>query len=1081
MNNTCKSVYFKYYLPLLRLILIFSILLFLTARLSEAKEPKLQIRSPIAETKASVMATKARLDLSRFLEMENPREAAESLREFLEQKGISLRSSESSLNKNRQSYEINDYSKRRGNENLIHVFSGHEFVPKEGVESVLLDKATKTSLNSMEGIGDEATMVVCIVQFSKELSYGNVVELLELNVKFYEPVGRNAMIVRVLTSSLMDLSSKAFIRWIGEYRAEYKFDSNVKDNSKPGAFIYPLGGDRTEYRDDLKTLGVQLLGYDSSARFYYVILDETRFKELASKLWWVKGIAQEAEEQNQAMKEKATVNFEPDDSRQLIMAWDTDFTGDRVLVGVREPGGIFDTHPQLKGIFHADSVLGADELHGTHVTGIIAGRRKSSILGPWGDTEIKGVAPAAEILYRKWGLLDFQAFKNAGAKISNHSYSFGFLGKDVFSYDSNCKNFDGYCDNDDMVLIISAGNNDPAAIPSPANAKNVITVGAISYVPEGTPDIGKVAWYSDWGPTRDDKRLKPDLVAPGGGDNITEGVVSTNSNPWDLTDKGLGKGKIDNNYTEPEWETDDNYIRASGTSTAPHVAGVCAKMMEWKPDFHSELLKALLINTTIPLKANSSDALAAYANTEVGYGMVNGYSATNYYVGESKMLLFGEGLINQDDDPRYDDWSITVPDGTKKLIVTLAYNDEEGKISDNSVLKDDLDLILITPDAKTEYLACIHKASGVEEESPLEKMVITDPPEGPWTVRIRFTYSPGFSNPLIYAEQRYGVVADAIMKEPALSISVPQTSLSVEPGKPFSLTPSVTNVGGYIAAGVTLKVAGDSKFGGSINTPRYVGNLLYEGASKSATFNLVAPSNPGATYDLEVLADGINQEFETGYPIKQIVRVTVNGDFNCPDCSEGVVQNVTFVSGSNCDCSTDSTLKVGPGVIIQKNAIVNFKAPKIEMQPGFNAEEGSSVKVEIKIPQKDLQIHFDPNPVPAGEYKNGEWYWYFKYSVYNPNDHAIEVVAFGWFNECLSNMNECQYGPANFASWFIGCGAGGTGSVYIPAKTTVCDESWYVSLDPINNDRTGNYAIWYKDKYGNIKVSISGALTLLNP
>jgi subtilisin family serine protease len=116
-----------------------------------------------------------------------------------------------------------------------------------------------------------------------------------------------------------------------------------------------------------------------------------------------------------------------------------------------------------------------------------------------------------------------------------------------------------------------------------------------------------------------------------------------------------------------------------GTSMAtPHVTGVLAKMKDHYGNLHSELMKAMLVNTTIPLKANSSESLAAYANTQVGYGMVNAFSVTSYYPGESSRLLFGEGWIREDDISLEHNWDITVPPGTKKLVVTLAYNDQEG-------------------------------------------------------------------------------------------------------------------------------------------------------------------------------------------------------------------------------------------------------------------------------------------------------------------------------------------------------------------------------------------------------------------
>jgi hypothetical protein len=138
-------------------------------------------------------------------------------------------------------------------------------------------------------------------------------------------------------------------------------------------------------------------------------------------------------------------------------------------------------------------------------------------------------------------------------------------------------------------------------------------------------------------------------------------------------------------------------------------------------------------------------------------------------------------------------------------------------------------------------------------------MVITNPQAGNWTIRVRFTSSPGFGNIFIYAEQDYAVVADVVYKTPQLSISVPQATINVLPGATFTLQPTIQNTGGYIAAGVTVQVNPQSgSFGGFVNKSRYVGNLLYQGASASPAISITAPSQVGQ-YSLIVKADGVNK------------------------------------------------------------------------------------------------------------------------------------------------------------------------------------------------------------------------------
>jgi hypothetical protein len=61
------------------------------------------------------------------------------------------------------------------------------------------------------------------------------------------------------------------------------------------------------------------------------------------------------------------------------------------------------------------------------------------------------------------------------------------------------------------------------------------------------------------------------------------------------------------------------------------------------------------------------------------------------------------------------------------------------------------------------------------------------------------------------------------------------------------------------------------------------------------------------------------------------------------DCSGGVVvlQNVTFVSGDIYNCTATTSITAGIGVTVKSGATVNFRAPIINLQPGFKVESGA--------------------------------------------------------------------------------------------------------------------------------------------
>lgn len=216
-------------------------------------------------------------DLRRFFEMEDPNAAADALREHARIHGIPLDATEQSWRTQVLGRGPNKAGPKTP-ETLIHVFNGTEFTPAPGVEDTLLVRAHQMVVESKA-----EEKIVSIVQLKGEMTIGIAVELLEAGVKVYEPVGRKAIIARIPASAITQLHRRPYIRWIGEYKPEYKY-------KKLGALIYILGSDREEYRADLKWLGIKIRRYDFTLNGYEVILNDVAISKVAKTLWWVKGI-----------------------------------------------------------------------------------------------------------------------------------------------------------------------------------------------------------------------------------------------------------------------------------------------------------------------------------------------------------------------------------------------------------------------------------------------------------------------------------------------------------------------------------------------------------------------------------------------------------------------------------------------------------------------------------------------------------------------------------------------------------------------------------------------------------------------
>ncbi|MFH1153898.1 MAG: hypothetical protein V1793_08780 [Pseudomonadota bacterium] len=85
---------------------------------------------------------------------------------------------------------------------------------------------------------------------------------------------------------------------------------------------------------------------------------------------------------------------------------------------------------------------------------------------------------------------------------------------------------------------------------------------------------------------------------------------------------------------------------------------------------------------------------------------------------------------------------------------------------------------------------------------------------------------------------------------------------------------------------------------------------------------------------------------------------------DCPSCSGDVVtiQDVIFPAGADCECVGTTSITAGHNVVIKKDAVVIFKAPVINLRPGFHVEAGGFFQTirestHIVFAWNDLGMH----------------------------------------------------------------------------------------------------------------------------
>ncbi len=416
-----------------------------------------------------------------------------------------------------------------------------------------------------------------------------------------------------------------------------------------------------------------------------------------------------------------------------------------------------------------------------------------------------------------------------------------------------------------VTIIFSAGNSGPngGTTGSPANAKNVISVGASeNYRPTWTDGCGfgpsaannanDIASFSSRGPTVDG-RIKPELVAPG---THIQGTASQSPSY-------TGAYVCDKYH--PVGQT--LYAASSGTShSAPAVAGAASLLFRFYQDHYAgsppspAMVKAYLVNAARYLDGvGSGDTLPSY---QQGYGaldlgsafedvprIVQDQEAILHSTGESVVL---GGSIAQSDVP---------------FRVTLAWTDAPGPTTAAPYVNN-LDLV-VTVGGQTYRGNSFSGATSIpggsaDARNNVESVFLPAGLQGPFAITVEGTNLagdgvPGNGDP---TDQDFALVCTNCQRSAGFAFQVTPTTQAVCRPSSATYTVSTTAFAGY-AEEIGLQTDGQPAGAAVAFTP----NPVVAGTESTLTIDPAEQAAPG-NYLIDV----------TGTSPTQIQTVTVGLD-----------------------------------------------------------------------------------------------------------------------------------------------------------------------------------------------------------
>lgn len=475
----------------------------------------------------------------------------------------------------------------------------------------------------------------------------------------------------------------------------------------------------------------------AAQHFYEITLPADKINALAG--WYgIRSLSPSAHDQ--------PLNFESTCATKTNIAHMPVANGGYGLMGDSITIGIGDNTSGMNHVDLRDRIINYNPTpytnHGMHITGISAGAGTMNIKG-------QGFAPHATVVNHLYNLVWARTGTMLAAHnmtVTNNSYAAAVGNCSLEGiYDAYSQALDTMClQYPEVIQIFAAGNegsmNCPPYLPgfgtttgSYQPAKNVLVVAQTDK---------RYNWgiNSSRGPVKDG-RMKPEITAVG-----TE-VLSTRGG--------------------------DQYLSSGGTSMAsPQVAGGAALLQQRYKQLNSnvrppsDLIKLLLMNGAMDIGNPGPDYTFGFGMMDINRSlqMLNNirYSRNNIANGAQQTM------------------TVNVPANTAQLKVMLYWHEAAASVLATKQLINDLDLEVLDPSGNTVLPLILNPdpqhvddvaVNGVDKLNNVEQVVINNPVNGTYTVRVKGTA-------VVVASQSYLVAYDFIPT--GVALSYPATGAMVQ-------------------------------------------------------------------------------------------------------------------------------------------------------------------------------------------------------------------------------------------------------------------------------------------------------------